>query len=201
MPGELIPSASCTLCLSPIYALDNMLMLYGPEATAVDRKMPVSAGSIGGILHDHWQHLHRAMLLPLVRAVPPPDDSDELIKVRWGIRQVFNLCYSADDTPNIDRTDTDQVFKAVQTKNAVLANLREFIKLEAEIKGTLESGKLRARRKEEVRQATEEELLPEATRMQVAKADLRRAGYRVEKIADDETELDVTEDDDATADD
>lgn len=183
--------ADCPLCMSPQQMLNVSLMLYGSEQTALKYKMSPSVGHIGGILHAHWEHLQLAMLLPKVQIPPPPIHADEIVKVQWAIQQMFNLCFSADDTPNIDRTDTDQVFRVIQTKNAVLGNLRETIKLEAELRGTLERGKLRARRMQERDQAHEEDVLPPDERLRLMKADLRRAGYQVTKDTTDT--LDVTE--------
>lgn len=194
-------STTCTYCLSPQQTVDLSLMLYGPERTALAQKLPISMGHHGGILYDHWQHLTRALLLPRVQVPPPPEDADELVKVRWLERRLFELIYSADDTPAIDRTDTKQVFQAISQKNNIAANLRDTIRLEAELKGSIERAKLRARRHHEVDAAQEEEMLPRAMRIQIAKADLRREGYRVEKIADsDEIVVDKETDDGPTDD-
>ena len=186
-------TSSCQLCAVPQAHLDVALMLYGPVKTAETYKMSLTIAHQGGVLDTHWRHLQRAMLLPLQRVAPPPLEADVIEKTRWAQRQLFNLCFSADETPSVDaKEDVAGYVNTLRTKNAVLGTLLGAVRLEAELLGNLETAKQLGKRRADKEIAKDEELMSEEERLQLAKAALRAKGYQISKSVEQET-LDITE--------
>jgi len=186
-------AAACQLCITPQAHLDVALMLYGPVKAAETYKMSLTAANRGGVLDNHWRHLQRAMLMPLARMAPPSEDADPVTKTRWAQRKLFNLCFSADETPPVDTAkDVAGYVNTIRTKNAILGTLLGAVRLEAELLGNLETAKQLGKRRADKEIAKDEELMSEEERLQLAKASLRAKGYQISKSVEQET-VDITE--------
>jgi len=177
------------------------LMLYGPDKAMDAYHMSVGSAVPGGVLNEHWRHLQRAMLMPLAKVAPPDIDAEPVAKVRWVQRKLFNMCFSIDETPEIDaKEDAQGYVNVLRGKNSILSSLLGSVRLEAELMGHLESAKLKAKRQVERESAQEEDVMPEEQRLQLYRATLRAKGYEVSKIVEREPDIEVTrENDDAQA--
>src|SRR5882724_677390 len=70
---------TCPLCLEPDMALNTMLLRYGPESTAVRKRLEHASASPDGVLATHWRHLRTMLSVPMVMEEPAPD-ADPLLK-------------------------------------------------------------------------------------------------------------------------
>lgn len=187
--------SDCPLCTVTNTALDTMILRLGHETTA--KKFHRFQDKDARLLLEHEKHLREQLAAVTVTLPPPPSEAEPLHKARWVSRELFRSVFSSDEQYN-EAVEPEERIGALKTRNGALGHLLAAVRLEADLSGHTERGKVRGRRQGE-RESAEEEarltsVMTPTEQFNYYESALKLKGYQIIKPTQTDDTIDITED-------